>query len=150
MTCIQRYDDPEGGGLQSKASAKAYIKRITVSPFCPCVKANILSKLSGHRIPEWREEDIIEYLAYLIDQLDDKYKEIFNAFKELVVKGIEKNPREVKRFINSYVATREVFELDPGILMLLQVFQFRRDWIDFYNRIFEYEDFRQAVVKKFV
>lgn len=113
--------------------------------------SDYLSKIVqiAFRIPEWREEDINEYLGYVVKQLDDEYKKIFYNYEELVIKGVEKNPRTVKKFINNYIATKEVFPyLDEGILMILQVFQF--NWPELYNRIFSYDDFRQALYKIFV
>ena len=103
-----------------------YIKKIIQIPF---------------RIPEWREDELVEYADKAMEKLGEPYKTIFSDLKELVIKGLEKNPREVKRFINSYIVTQEVFKkdkLNDKILLLLQIFQFR--WPTFYDRIFDFRD----------
>ena len=103
-----------------------YIKKIIQIPF---------------RIPEWREDELIEYAKKVTELLEDPYKKLFSDLEELVIKGLEKNPREVKRFINSYIATQEIFKkekLNEKNLLLLQIFQFR--WPIFYDKIFDFRD----------
>jgi KAP family P-loop domain len=46
------------------------------------------------------------------------------------------NPREVKRFINSYTLQTLIRpELDPDVILALQALAFRRDWEDAYDAI---------------
>jgi hypothetical protein len=46
------------------------------------------------------------------------------------------NPREVKRFINSYTLQTLIRpELDPNVILALQTLAFRRDWEDAYDAI---------------
>lgn len=97
-----------------------YIKKIVQIPFT---------------LPEWREVDIKKYLSGLMEQLDPKYQDIFRTHVALVAKGVQRNPREIKRFINSYIIQHEVFGLDPGVLMLLQILRSR--WPELYELIFE-------------
>ncbi len=128
--CIrEKYEDL---GIEGKD----YIKKIIQIPF---------------RIPEWQDPELEEYFESITKALGDPekdlkdpanlYSKLFSESKELVIKGIEKNPREVKRFINSYIVTQEVFrkeELDDKILLPLQIFQFR--WKDFYDKIFRFKN----------
>lgn len=103
-----------------------YVKKIIQIPF---------------RIPEWREKELENYINAITGNLETPYKDLFSEFNEVVIKGLENNPREVKRFINSYIATQEVFkkdELNKEILLLLQVFQFR--WPAFYSTLFDFYD----------
>lgn len=103
-----------------------YVKKIIQIPF---------------RIPEWREDELKDYVNAITGNLETPYKDLFSEFNEVVINGLENNPREVKRFINSYIATQEVFkkdELNKEILLLLQIFQFR--WPAFYNILFDFYD----------
>ncbi len=103
-----------------------YVKKIIQIPF---------------RIPEWRDNELKDYVNAITGNLETPYKDLFSEFNEIVIKGLDNNPREVKRFINSYIATQEVFkkdELNKEILLLLQVFQFR--WPAFYSILFDFYD----------
>ena len=100
-----------------------YVKKIIQIPF---------------RIPQWRETELKDYVNTITGNLETPYKDLFSEFNDVVINGLENNPREVKRFINSYIATQEVFkkdELNNEILLLLQVFQFR--WPGFYTTLFD-------------
>ena len=100
-----------------------YVKKIIQIPF---------------RIPQWRETELKDYVNTITENLETPYKDLFSEFNDVVINGLENNPREVKRFINSYIATQEVFkkdELNNEILLLLQVFQFR--WPAFYTTLFD-------------
>ena len=100
-----------------------YVKKIIQIPF---------------RIPQWRETELKDYVNTITGNLETPYKDLFSEFNDVVINGLENNPREVKRFINSYIATQEVFkkdELNKEILLLLQVFQFR--WPGFYTTLFD-------------
>jgi uncharacterized protein YjbI with pentapeptide repeats len=112
-----------------------YVKKIIQIPF---------------RIPEWRENELKDYVNAITGNLETPYKDLFSEFNEVVINGLENNPREVKRFINSYIATQEVFkkdELDKEILLLLQVFQFR--WPAFYSTLFDFYDGVESNFSKF-
>jgi hypothetical protein len=129
-TCINKKYE----GLHIKGSD--YVKKIIQIPFS---------------IPDWRDEELEEYVGYLTEELEDPYKKLFSEMKQLVVDGLENNPREIKRFINSYIATQEVFKkdnLDPYLLLLLKIFQFK--WPAFYNAIFDYKgdsEFYDDIIK---
>ena len=119
-TCINnKYKDLNING-------EDYVKKIIQIPF---------------RIPEWRDNELKDYVNAITGNLETPYKDLFSEFNEIVIKGLDNNPREVKRFINSYIATQEVFkkdELNKEILLLLQVFQFR--WPAFYSILFDFYD----------
>jgi predicted KAP-like P-loop ATPase len=105
---------------ESRISGQDYIKKIVQIPFM---------------IPEWREDDINKYLAHVIAELDSEYQSIFNKHGQLLSKGVERNPREIKRFINNYMVIHQVFGLDAGILMLLQILRFR--WPALHDIVFD-------------
>ena len=112
-----------------------YVKKIIQIPF---------------RIPEWRETELKDYVNTITENLETPYKDLFSEFNEVVIKGLENNPREVKRFINSYIATQEVFkkdELNKEILLLLQIFQFR--WPAFYSMIFDFYSGSDSIFEEF-
>lgn len=108
-------------------SGSDYIKKIIQIPF---------------NIPEWREDELMDYIDSITEKLEKTYIDLFIGKKGMLINSLEKNPREIKRFINSYIITEEVFKedkLDKEILLLLQIFQFR--WPSFYNEIFNNEKY---------
>lgn len=112
-----------------------YVKKIIQIPF---------------RIPEWREKELKEYVNAITGNLETPYKELFFKYSEIVIRGLDNNPREVKRFINSYIATQEVFkkdELNKEILLILQVFQFR--WPAFYSTLFDFCGGEKFIFREF-
>ncbi|HUV02739.1 MAG TPA: pentapeptide repeat-containing protein [Desulfobacteria bacterium] len=100
------------------------------------------------KVPDWIELDLGEYLTYLIDkEIDPDYKETFKEYKGIVLKVIEKTPRQVKRFINTYISEHEVFKgkaLDKTIHLILTILKFK--WYDFYHDLF-YESYRNYLKK---
>jgi hypothetical protein len=53
--------------------------------------------------------------------------------KELIVKSVQLNPREVKRFINNVILAKSVFDKPIDGLIVVQALNFRHDW----NRFLE-------------
>ena len=90
------------------------------------------------KIPEWNKEDLYTYFEYLIEnEVDSKYKKTFKNYKDVILEVIEKTPRQVKRFVNTYICEQEVFkdmEFDRKIHLVLTILKFR--WYDFYCNLF--------------
>ena len=106
-------------------------------------------------LPEWNDYIIMnELIKKIIDKLDDPYNKIINEKKGLIAKLTEFNPREVKRFINSFIIAREIFteqikssEIKDDEILTIQALKMR--WDDFFNIFSTNEDFRH-LVKKYV
>jgi KAP family P-loop domain len=100
-------------------------------------------------IPEWNDPDVIEKLVENLSKLlDGKYSKLVDENKKIIAKAVELNPREVKRFINNFIISREIFsgdEVKPEELLLVQALKMR--WNDFYSYISTDEKFRQEVKK---
>jgi hypothetical protein len=59
----------------------------------------------------------------------------FVKHKDILVKAVELNPREVKRFINNVVLAKAVFDKPVDELIVVQALNFRRDWKRFFELI---------------
>jgi len=98
------------------------------------------------KIPDWIEHDLSAYLDYLIkNEIDSEYQGTFEEYRDIVLKVIEKTPRQVKRFINTYISEHEVFkgkDLDKRVHLILTVLKFK--WYDFYHDLF-YESYRNTL-----
>ena len=69
------------------------------------------------------------------EQLEDLHERV-RLYVNLIAVQRRVNPREVKRFINSYTLQTLIRpELDPDIILALQTLAFRRDWEDAYDAI---------------
>lgn len=111
--------------LKGHFSGEDYLKKIIQLPFT---------------IPQWREQDIATYLDVLLKEYNhSKFKPIFNDNKELILFGVERNPREIKRFLNHFIIAYQIFEQEQGIkqdeLMAVQAVRLRWNW--FLDSIFE-------------
>ena len=111
--------------LEGSFSGEDYLKKIIQLPFT---------------IPQWGEQDIDKFLdALLANYKHAKYKNIFVENKGLILSGVERNPREVKRFLNHFIIAYEIFGQEEGIkqneLMAVQSLRLRWNW--FFDAIFE-------------
>lgn len=111
--------------LEGRFSGEDYLKKIIQLPFT---------------IPDWREEDIEKFLEVLLTNYKhNEYKNIFVQNKGLILSGVERNPREVKRFLNHFIIAYEIFGQEQGIthngLMAIQALRLRWNW--FFDAIFE-------------
>jgi hypothetical protein len=69
------------------------------------------------------------------EQLADLHERV-RQYVNLIAVQRRVNPREVKRFINSYTLQTLIRpELDPNVILALQTLAFRRDWEDAYDAI---------------
>ena len=97
------------------------------------------------RIPDWNVTDRGEFLTDLVDKdkIDPTYKNTIGEYKDIIQEAIERTPRQVKRFINTYICEQEVFKgkkLDQTIHLVLTILKFK--WYNFYQNLFN-ERYRQ-------
>jgi uncharacterized protein YjbI with pentapeptide repeats len=102
------------------------------------------------RIPDWNVSDRGEFLTDLIDkEIDSAYQETFREYKDIIKEVIERTPRQLKRFINTYICEQEVFQgkkLDQTNHLILTILKFK--WYDFYQKLFD-ERYRQNLKEIF-
>jgi hypothetical protein len=48
--------------------------------------------------------------------------------KKIIVRAVEKNPREVKRFINTVILAQAIFNKPIDNLLIVQALRFRSEW----------------------
>ena len=70
------------------------------------------------------------------EKINIKYEDIFNQRNiDLISEAIENNPREIKRFLNSFILAFEIFHkkknFNSNELLIIQVIQLR--WNSFFN-----------------
>jgi predicted KAP-like P-loop ATPase len=91
------------------------------------------------QIPTWKEADIYDSIIKIIQrglagsELIDQFTNTRNT--KLIVKAVELNPREVKRFINTIILVRSVFDKPIDELIVVQALNFRNDWNKFLELI---------------
>lgn len=101
-----------------------YMQKIVQSPF------QIPTWKEG-----WKEEDIAKSIIKIILK-GLEGSEIIDEFrnnKQLIVKAVHLNPREVKRFINNIILAKAVNDKPVDQLIVVQAFNRRDDW----NRLSE-------------
>lgn len=99
------------------------------------------------RIPDWNVTDRGDFLTDLVDneKIDPTYKDTIGEYKDIIQEVIERTPRQVKRFINTYICEQEIFkekELDQTIHLVLTILKFK--WYDFYQNLFD-ESYRHKL-----
>ena len=110
------------GGEESGIKGLYYLQKIVQLPF---------------QIPTWKEIDISNSIGKIISkglEGSDLIKE-FEKNKELIVKAVELNPRQVKRFINNVIFAQAVFNKDIDKLIAVRALDFRDDWHKFLELI---------------
>jgi hypothetical protein len=102
-------------------------------------------------IPDWNIIDVKSLIRNLSKNLDEKYSTIVSENTDLIATGTEQNPREVKCFINNFIAAHEIYSHNPSIkpkeLLIIQALKIR--WNIFYRYISSDERFRE-LTKKYV
>ena len=103
-------------------------------------------------IPEWNSSDVKNLIKNLSGRLDENYSKIVNENVDLIAAGVELNPREIKRFINNFIVSYEMYSfygkiVDPKELLIVQSLKVR--WNNFYRYFSSDEDFREEI-KKYV
>ena len=115
-----------------KFSGEDYLKKIIQLPI---------------KIPRWESDDIETYLkdSLLKNYKDDELREIFHSNSKLISEAVEPNPREIKRFLNSYILTRQILmsektknkEKNDEAKKLLAIQALRLRWSWLYETIFD-------------
>ncbi|HSF51073.1 MAG TPA: P-loop NTPase fold protein [Nitrososphaeraceae archaeon] len=89
-------------------------------------------------IPEWADMDIDKFIDSIIEK--DVNGSIFEneirLNKRLIAHSVERNPRQVKRFINDVILTRFVFKKPVDNLIAVKTLKFRQEWEWFSDFIF--------------
>lgn len=102
-------------------------------------------------IPDWNGSDVKTLIGNLSNKLDEKYSRIIRDNLELIASSVELNPREVKRFINNFIVSYEVYSTNTAIkpkeLLAIQTLIFRFN--NFYRYFSSNSEFR-ALSKKFL
>jgi hypothetical protein len=84
-------------------------------------------------IPEWTDNDIQKFIDSIIE--NDVNGSIFEneirLNKNLIVYSVERNPRQVKRFINDVILARFVFKKPVDNLIAVEALKFRQEWNKF-------------------
>jgi KAP family P-loop domain/Pentapeptide repeats (8 copies) len=109
-------------GHESTVKGLDYLQKIVQLPF---------------QIPIWKEEDISMSISKIISKglEGSQLGEEFENNKKLIVKAVELNPREVKRFINNIILAKSVFEQPVDELIAVQTLNFRHEWRKFLDLI---------------
>ncbi len=119
-------------GKESGISGTDYIKKIIQVPF---------------NLPELREQEIKSYVQCLKEQLiETKVEKHIEKYIDIISKGMEANPREIKRFINNFILVNQISagETKPDLLLVILTIQFR--WEGFYKALAEHKvDFLASV-----
>jgi hypothetical protein len=88
--------------------------------------------------PTWKVDDISRSVEEIIDK-ELKDSDVQNEFKnneKLIIKAVESNPRQLKRFINNVILAKAVFNnlrIEFDGLIVVRALDFRREW----NRFLE-------------
>ena len=95
------------------------------------------------KIPEWQAIDISSSMDKIISKglEGSELLEDFKKYKELIVRAVEHNPREVKRFINTVILAQSVIigEVHIDKLIAYQSLAYRPEWNTFLQLIIPYE-----------
>jgi hypothetical protein len=89
------------------------------------------------QIPTWKEVDISRSISKIISKglEGSTLAAEFEKYKDLAVRAIKLNPREVKRFINNIILAKSVFNKPIDELIVIRALDFRRDWNNFLDLI---------------
>ena len=92
------------------------------------------------RIPDWDVSERGECIEDLIKkgEIASAYKKTFETYKVIIEDVIERTPRQVKQFINTYICEQEVFKaetLDQTTHLILTILKFK--WYNFYQKLFD-------------
>jgi len=103
------------------------------------------------RIPGWGAENIEnELLSKYANKLDQPYNQLILKNKEFITNLLEFNPREIKRFINSFLIARELFRDKINLndqtnkeILVVQALKLR--FPDFFDEFSTNSNFRNIV-----
>jgi hypothetical protein len=84
------------------------------------------------RIQNWKDYAIKDLIDKLSKKVDEKYRQDIEDNKDLIAKGVELNPRQVKRLINRFIIALSINPALEGKKFLLGELLNSR-WLDFYQ-----------------
>ena len=115
-----------------KFSGEDYLKKIIQLPI---------------KIPQWQPKDIETYLekSLLKNYSDSKLEHILKSNSKLISEAVEPNPREIKRFLNTFILTNQILmnsemhslETNERAKKLLAVQAIRLRWGWLYETVFD-------------
>jgi KAP-like P-loop domain-containing protein len=123
-------------GEESAVKGLDYLQKIVQLPF---------------HIPTWKEVDISSSISKIISKglEGSKLVEEFENNKSLIIKAIELNPRQVKRFINNIILAESVFGKPVDELIAVQALNFRKEWWRFLDLITANDERRKAFFNEY-
>ena len=120
-----RLTDSSGASADPPIDGSNYIKKLFQVPF------NLPS------IPSTQMDDYLEAIFSSTEERDAQQSELLERVRphlNALVGNSEVNPREVKRFINSYIIQKLIRpHLDDDVTLMLQTIAFRPDWSQAYE-----------------
>jgi hypothetical protein len=126
----------------SKIDGMHYLQKIVQLPF---------------QIPVWNAEDLSNAIRNMISKTGIP-KSVINEIldktnTELIINAAQPNPRDIKRFINSIILSRYIYEQsikDIEKIVAVQAFYFRGGgWLEFLKLLFPYKN-RIEFLKDFI
>jgi len=128
-------------GTEGKIEGMDYLQKIVQLPF---------------QIPVWGAEDMsktIRTMLYKIGMDENDIDEFMKTSIKLIITAAQLNPRDVKRFINTVIVSRYIYDQsikDIEKLIAIQAFYFRgTKWINFLKSLTQYEN-RTKFLKHFI
>jgi hypothetical protein len=112
-------------GIESGISGTDYIKKIIQVPF---------------NLPGLREQEVKIYIHQLKGLLKEiRTEEYVEKYIDIISRGMEANPREIKRFINNFILVNQISisETEPDKLLVLLILQLR--WEELFEKIAKYK-----------
>lgn len=113
-------------GKGSGISGSQYLRKMIQVPFT---------------LPDLRKQEIADYVEKLKQEIkgSEVEKHVSDYF-DIIMEGMEPNPREIKRFINNFILANRISqkETDPDKLLALLIIQFR--WEGFYRDLARYKE----------
>ncbi len=102
-------------------------------------------------IPTWKETDISNTITKIISKglEGSKLADEFKNKTSLIVKAIELNPRQVKRFINNIILAESVFGKPVDELIAVQALNFRQEWWKFLDLIAPNDERRRTFFNEY-
>jgi KAP family P-loop domain len=102
-------------------------------------------------VPEWDTSDLEILIDKLKSELDSRNAKFIDDNKKLIALAMKPNPRELKRFINNFIITHEIFSNISSVKTreLFAVQAIRTTWNYFYNDFESNKEFRN-IVKQFL
>jgi len=110
---------------QSGITGTDYIKKMIQLPF---------------NLPGLREQEIKSYVQRLKYQLKGTaIEKHLRKYIDIISRGVEANPREIKRFINNFILVNQISagEAEPAKLLVVLIIQFR--WEELFKTIATYK-----------